>query len=72
MLEIELLEQWYINYLNLCKKYNMRPLSGEAGSGAFSHFRDLLLRDTDYIEFLSTIFLKFSSFLFLIFKESFL
>ena len=54
-LKIKLLEQWYINYLNLCKKYNMRPLSGEAGSGAFSHFRDLLLRDTDYIEFLSLL-----------------
>lgn len=53
--KIKLLEQWYIDYLELCKKYNMSPLSGEAGSGAFSHYRDLLLRDTDYIEFLSLL-----------------
>ena len=49
----KLLAQWYRDYLKLCKKYNVLPLNIEAGDAALCHYRDLLLRDTDYIEFLS-------------------
>lgn len=52
---IKLLEQWFIDYKALCKKYGLSPLNGDTGSGTWQHYQDLLLRDTDYIEFLSTL-----------------
>jgi hypothetical protein len=41
------LAPWYVNYLKLCEKYHVTPYGTEAGSGAWKHFQEILLWDTD-------------------------
>jgi hypothetical protein len=41
------LAPWYVNYQKLCEKYHTTPYGTEAGSGAWKHFQELLLLDTD-------------------------
>ncbi len=43
----KVLATWYVNYLKLCKKYGQTPRICGVKGGAWDHFYELCLRDTD-------------------------
>ncbi len=54
----KLLADWYLHYLKLCKKYNVKPRMCGITGGAFSHYYELSLREANYKNYLKYLRLQ--------------